>query len=367
MQRCIGLMSGTSMDAVDAALCRIDNGRFSAVEATASQPYPAALRQRLLELQSSPLRLLNLREFAQLDHGVAQAFAAAAHSVMASAGVTPADVAVVGAHGQTVFHDPEGTGNSLQLGDPSLIAAHCGVPVAADFRRADIARGGQGAPLVPAFHQHCFGAAAPCAILNIGGIANLTLLHGSGAVCGFDTGPGNALMDAWIAGHRQLPFDRDGAWAASGSIDEPLLQACMADPYFGRPPPKSTGRDYFNLDWLHARAPQLGSLVPADVQRTLCTLTAHSIADAARRQAPDLRSIFVCGGGARNPLLLQALRDALPAYTIETTARLGLDGDVVEAAAFAWLGWCRLHAQPGNIPSVTGAKAAAVLGGLYLP
>jgi anhydro-N-acetylmuramic acid kinase len=367
MQRCIGLMSGTSMDAVDAALCRIDNGRFGAVEATASQPYPRGLRQRLLELQSSPLSPLSLREFAELDHGVAQAFVAAAQNVIDRAGVAAADVAVIGAHGQTVFHDPECSGNSLQLGDPSFIAARCGVPVAADFRRADIARGGQGAPLVPAFHRYCFSTAAPCVILNVGGIANLTLLRGDGAVSGFDTGPGNALMDAWIAHHRGLPFDRDGGWAASGSVDETLLRICLADPYFERPPPKSTGRDYFNLNWLQTRAPQIGSVAPADVQRTLCALTALSIADAVQHQAPDLRSIFVCGGGARNPLLLQTLRAALPACTVDTTVRLGLDGDVVEAAAFAWLGWCRLHAQPGSLPGVTGASAAAVLGGLYLP
>jgi anhydro-N-acetylmuramic acid kinase len=366
MQRCIGLMSGTSMDAVDAALCTIDDGRFTGVEAVASERYPAALRARLLELQSSPGTTVNLRELAGLDHSVALAFAAAAQRVIDDAHVSAADVAVIGAHGQTVFHDPTGARSSLQLGDPNLIAAHTGITVAADFRRADIARGGQGAPLVPAFHQHCFGASAPCAILNIGGIANLTLLRAGGDIGGFDTGPGNALMDAWIERHRGQAFDRDGAWAAGGRVDASLLRACLADPYFGRAPPKSTGRDQFNLDWLERSAPRIAALAPEDVQRTLCALTAESVARALQSQAADLRRVFVCGGGARNSLLMQALRDALPDHAIDTTAGLGLNVEVVEAAAFAWLGWCRLQARPGNLPSVTGARAPAVLGGLYL-
>lgn len=367
MQRCIGLMSGTSMDAVDAAICAFDDERLVAVEHTASARYPAAMRQRLLELQSSPQSPLNLRELAELDHGVAEAFAAAAQSVAHRACLTATDIAVIGAHGQTVFHDPIGARSSLQLGDPSLIAARTGIPVAADFRRGDIARGGQGAPLVPAFHWHCFGKSAPCAILNIGGIANLSLLHADGRVRGFDTGPGNALMDAWIERHRGQAFDRDGAWGASGRVDATLLQTCLEDPWFERPPPKSTGRDHFNLDWLARRAPQIATLPPQDVQRTLCALTAQSVAQALRTQAAEIRKVFVCGGGARNRLLMHALGEALRDYAIDTTARLGLDVDVVEAAAFAWLGWCRLHGRPGNLPSVTGARATVVLGGLYLP
>ncbi|MEQ1440688.1 anhydro-N-acetylmuramic acid kinase [Fontimonas sp. SYSU GA230001] len=362
---CIGLMSGTSMDAVDAALCRMDENRVVGVEAVHRLEYPAPLRRRLIDLQLDPDTSLTLRELAELDHGVAETFAAAALGVMH--GRPAATVCCIGSHGQTVFHDPQRARNSLQLGDPSLIAARTGVTVVADFRRADVARGGQGAPLVPAFHLASFGTLTPCAVLNLGGIANLTVLPGSGTAYGFDTGPGNGLLDAWIARHRNARYDRGGQWAATGTVNTALLEACLDDDYFRRPPPKSTGRDHFNLAWLQQRFPALEALPAADVQRTLVEVTARSISAQLQRTAPDIRRVLVCGGGVHNPVLLASLRSAMPGVTIESTLAAGLDPDQVEAAAFAWLAWRRLQGRPGNLPSATGASAAAILGGIYAP
>ncbi|MGB0221594.1 anhydro-N-acetylmuramic acid kinase [Sinimarinibacterium flocculans] len=366
MPLCIGLMSGTSMDGVDAVLCEVDTTRTQ-VRLSARSTYASDLRSRLLALQTAPDQPVSLRELAALDRAVAEAFAAAAGDLMRSAGDLAREVRVIGAHGQTVFHDPLGARNSLQLGDPAMIAVRCGVPVAADFRRADMALGGQGAPLVPAFHRARFGAEAPCAILNLGGIANLTLIAGDGHTHGFDTGPGNGLMDAWIERHLGQPFDRDGAWARTGHVNEALLQACLTDPYLAAPPPKSTGRDYFGLPWLMARHPRVDELEPADVQRTLCELTVLSVASSLQRQAPQTERLFACGGGRHNRLLMECLQQVLPSVQVDTTDALGLDGDLVEAAAFAWLGWRRIEALPGNLPAVTGATRETVLGGLYLP
>ncbi len=361
-------MSGTSMDGVDAALCRIDAQGLREVVGVQHASYPPALRARLLALQLAPDQPLSLREFAQLDHAVAEVFAEAALAVVQTASTTGESIAVIGSHGQTVFHDPASARNTLQIGDPNLIAARTGIAVAADFRRADIALGGQGAPLVPAFHQACFGSSTPCAVLNLGGIANLSLLNDERDILGFDTGPGNGLMDSWIQRHRGAAYDHDGAWAASGQCNAALLQACLDDPYFALPPPKSTGRDQFNLDWLAARFTTLNQLPEADVQHTLCELTAQSVALQLQRWGSAVAgSVFVCGGGARNRQLMAALQRALPDSRIAPTREIGLDGDVVEAAAFAWLAWRRLHGLSGNLPTATGALRPAVLGGLYLP
>lgn len=364
---CIGLMSGTSMDAVDAALCSVDAGRVDRIEAVHRAEYAPSLRQRLIELQLAPDTTLTLRELAMLDHAVAESFAEAALGVLRVADRAAAEVTCIGSHGQTVFHDPVHLGNSFQLGDPNLIAARSGIAVVADFRRADVARGGQGAPLVPAFHLATFGTLAPCAVLNLGGIANLTLLPGSDVAYGFDTGPGNGLLDAWIARHRGLRYDRDGRWSASGHVVPALLEACLGEPYFTQTPPKSTGRDRFNLDWLLQRFPDLVTLSPADVQRTLCEITAQSVAMQLRQTAPALSRVLVCGGGVHNPRLMASLHEALPGLYVQSTLAVGVDPDVVEAAAFAWLAWRRIHKLPGNLPSVTGATTPAVLGGLYEP
>lgn len=368
MPKCIGLMSGTSMDGVDAVLCDIAPASGATrIEAHARVSYDASLRTRLLALQTDPDHPLSLRELAALDHAVGDSFAQAALALIAAGGIDRETIDVIGSHGQTVFHDPAMSRNSLQLGDPGLIAAKCGIAVVADFRRGDLAHDGQGAPLVPAFHRACFAAQAPCAVLNLGGIANVTLLAANGQTSGFDTGPANGLMDMWISRHRSRPFDRDGEWARSGTVSDELLRACLADDYFSRRPPKSTGRDYFNLAWLRRRYAPLDELPPADVQRTLCELTAASVAASLRRHAPEGARLYICGGGRHNRLLMEALGSHLPQFRLALTDSLGIDGDLVEAAAFAWLAWRRLAQLPGNVPDVTGAAREVVLGGLYLP
>lgn len=359
----VGLMSGTSMDGVDAALCEFAGTRFLRVRATHTQAYPPALRSELLGLaRDQPAQAL--ANLLRLDHAVGEAFAAAAQGVLKRARVSASRVRAAGSHGQTVFHDPSGVKSSLQLGDPSLIAARAKLTVVADFRRADIARGGQGAPLVPAFHQAVFGnAREKRCIVNVGGIANVTILAG-GKVRGFDTGPGNALMDEWCETQRGEALDAGGAWAASGKVVPGLLEALLADPYFSARPPKSTGRGYFNLEWVQRRAAAWGQASPADVQATFCELTARSIVDSVRTQAKGTRKILVCGGGALNDFLLERLR-LLSGTIVETTASAGLAPQSVEAAAFAWLAMRALKGLPGNLPAVTGARAPAILGGIY--
>lgn len=362
----LGLMSGTSMDGIDAALCEFRGARFLRVRALQSRPYPPALRAQLLRL-SRELPALTLEQLARLDHAVAEAFAGAVQDLLRRAKVPGRRILAAGSHGQTVFHDPQGARSSWQLGDPSLIAARTGLTVVADFRRADVARGGQGAPLVPGFHHAVLASAREkrC-VLNLGGIANITVLPGLAAakVRGFDTGPGNALMDEWSELRRGQAMDAGGKWAATGEVYPKLLDALLADPYFAAKPPKSTGRSYFNLDWVRRRFPDLATAVPADVQRTLCELTARSVADAIARHAKGTQQILVCGGGALNGFLLERV-GALTRVKIETTQALGLAPQAVEAAAFAWLAMRTLKGLPGNLPAVTGAKHPAALGGIY--
>lgn len=366
---CLGLISGTSLDAIDAAACRFDEqGGWQGLLGTLSYPYPSELRSELLALQAEPDRLLSLRDIARLDAAVGDCFAQAAATLMNQQGLRPTDVAAIGSHGQTVFHDPDVLRTSLQLGDPNRIAALTGIATIGDLRRADMALGGQGAPLVPAFHQALFSAAKPRAVINIGGIANITVLPArSGApVFGFDTGPGNALMDEWIHRHREERYDRDGQWAASGQVQQALLAAWLSDPYFAAKPPKSTGRDYFKLAWAQTLA-AMENFRPEDVQASLLELTVESIAQALLLAAPDSEQALICGGGASNRLLMQRLAQRLAPREVISTEAAGLHPDWVEAAAFAWLAWRRLHGRSGNLPAVTGARKPAVLGGLYLP
>ncbi|MGQ0585936.1 MAG: anhydro-N-acetylmuramic acid kinase [Gammaproteobacteria bacterium] len=363
----LGLMSGTSIDGVDTALCEMRNRRFLRVVGSQSQPYGAGLRDELLELQRKK-PALTLEVLSRIDHAVAKTFADAAMALLREVGLTPAEVKALGSHGQTVFHDPSGVRASLQLGDPSLIAALTGITTVADFRRADIARGGQGAPLVPAFHHSVFASDWEArAVVNIGGIANLTALPGADAasVRGFDTGPGNGLMDEWTQLHQKQPLDREGRWAAGGHVHDGLLKALLADPYFARAAPKSTGRDYFNLDWVGARFPKLAELSAADVQRTLCELTAVSISQAVQELPKKTGSLYVCGGGALNLFLMRRLKELLPNCGVSDTGKLGLAPRLVEPAAFAWLAMRALAGLPGNLPAVTGASREAVLGGVY--
>lgn len=365
-ERYIGLMSGTSADGVDAVVAVFENGRYSGLQGAFHLDYPPALRDSLIALGRAANATLSLREYARLDVAVGEVFAEAALGVLRSAGLAAADIVAIGSHGQTVFHDPRGAHSSLQIGDPNRIAARTGCLVVADFRRADIALGGEGAPLVPAFHHAVFAASEPRTVVNVGGIANVTWLPGtdSSAVRGFDCGPGNGLMDEWILRVQGRPYDEDGRLAASGCVNDKLLQAWLSDAYFGAPPPKSTGRAQFNLDWArHLAGDALERLSAADVQASLCELTARSIVDAL---APGSRRALVCGGGARNLYLMDRLQTLAPAVRFESSAAHGLPPEWVEAAAFAWLARRRLNNEAGNLPAVTGAQCATPLGAVFV-
>lgn len=368
----VGLISGTSADGIDAALVRFDEAdgalRCEPVHALTA-PWPPSLRARLVELgQGADAR--SLEELATLDVQIGEAFAAAALAVVSGANVDTREVLAIGSHGQTIRHRPAGAANdgrhpfSWQIGDASVIAERTGIDTVADFRRRDIAAGGQGAPLVPAFHAallHSDGEDR--AVLNLGGIANFTLLPARGAVRGFDTGPANALLDAWCLRHTARPYDERGALAASGRVDVALLARLLDEPWFAQPPPKSSGREQFHLDWL---APRLrGDEAVADVQATLLELSAVTIADALRATQPATRRVLACGGGVRNPTLLARVGAHLPGVAIESTAAHGLDPDFVEAMAFAWLARQTLLGRPGNLAAVTGARGPRVLGAIH--
>ena len=362
----IGLISGTSMDGIDAVVARFDESGAK-LHATLSHPYPSPLRTDLVHAVSNPSDC-SVDEIGLLDRRVGECFRDAALAVMEEAGVSADGIEAIGSHGQTIRHQPDAVRPfSMQIGDPSIIAQGTGVATVADFRRADIAAGGQGAPLTPPFHRWLFGTTGKNrVVLNIGGIANVTILGaGDAAVTGFDTGPGNTLLDRWTAKHRQEPFDRGGAWAAKGTVVEELLEKLLSFDYFERQPPKSTGLEDFNLEWLTDR--DVLDYEPRDVQATLCELTAQTIADDIKRYAPETRELFVCGGGAHNAELLRRLALNLPETVVETTAVAGLDPDWVEAAAFAWLAMRRMKNQPGNLPSVTGARRKVMLGAIHSP
>jgi anhydro-N-acetylmuramic acid kinase len=349
------------MDGVDAALVRFGDHTLDVI-ATHQHDYPGPLRHALVAARSLP-DLRHCEQVPDLHRLVGQCFRDAALAVLASAGVDAASVRAIGSHGQTLRHAPDAEEPfSLQIGDPDLIAAGTGVPTIADFRRADIEHGGQGAPLAPAFHEWLFRRAGTTrVVLNIGGIANITVLFGDDQpTIGFDTGPGNTLLDAWISEQGIAGFDSGGDWGAAGNVIDDLLQRLLADPYFQAPAPKSTGFEYFNLDWL---APALMDTHDAtDIQSTLCQLTAQTAADAIRAAAPDASSVLVCGGGVHNNDLVARLGAALQGMDVGSTAAAGLDPDWVEAVAFAWLAMRTSEGLPGNLPSVTGAAEHTVLG-----
>lgn len=363
----VGLISGTSMDGIDAALVTFGE-RACSVVATRSHDYPGDLRDRLKRAIVSPDET-GFDELGLLDHDVGASFRDAALALLAQAGIGAPRVAAIGCHGQTVRHLPHAPRPfTLQIGDPNLVASGTGITTVADFRRADLAVGGEGAPLTPAFHQWLFGStAADRVVLNIGGIANVTVLpKDKSPVIGFDTGPGNTLMDAWMRHTSGDAFDQGGEVAARGTVYGDLLQRLMQDPYFSQPPPKSTGFEYFNMEWLQRQGFALGDLAATDVQATLSELSARTIAGAIRQHGRGAREIFVCGGGVHNTHLMQRLASVLPAADLRPTGDLGLHPDWVEAAAFAWLAKRRLDGLPGNLPSVTGARRAAILGGIYM-
>jgi len=361
----LGLISGTSADGIDAALVRFENDRPQLVAAL-THPWPDDLRERILRVAQDEERL-DLDAYGRLDVAIGQQFAHAALAVLGQSGVALGTVRAIGSHGQTLRHRPSGAQPfTLQVGDASVIAERCGIDVVADFRRADVAAGGQGAPLLPAVHAMLLSVPGQCrVVLNLGGIANITVLGAHGEVFGFDTGPANGLMDAWHLRHRGTAFDRDGAFAASGHVDAALLDALLADPYFALPPPKSTGREHFHLAWLDAHA-RVAGLSVADVQATLLELSARSVADAIKRHASDAVDVLACGGGVHNGALMRRLAELLSPCTLQSTAAFGVDPDYLEATAFAWLARQRLLGLPGNLPAVTGARGTRVLGAVYL-
>ncbi len=360
----LGLMSGTSADGIDAALVQFPGAGGCRFVHGHTHPWAAETRATLIALgQGGDIHSLD--ELGQLDAEVAIAFAGAASELLAQAQVQPAQVRAIGSHGQTIRHRPlADPAFTWQLGDGNRIAELTGITTVADFRRRDVAAGGQGAPLMPAFHQAMLGKAdEDRAILNLGGIANLTVLARDGRIAGFDTGPANALLDSWCQRHQDQPYDADGAFAASGQVDEALLARLRSDAWFALPPPKSTGREQFHLRWVESHLGQGPS--PADVQATLLELTAATVADALLAQLPRASRLLVCGGGVGNGQLLRRLGARLPGVLIESSAEHGLDPDYMEAMGFAWLARETLAGRPGNLAGVSGAKGPRILGAIH--
>jgi anhydro-N-acetylmuramic acid kinase len=359
----LGLMSGTSMDAIDAALVDFDVSplRIIAASATAFDP---KLKQRIAHVLDS-VGSAAIDEIGQIDVELARAFAEAALTLVRSAGLGAAQVTAIGSHGQTLRHRPDlPTPFTWQIGDPSTLTELTGITVVADFRRRDVAAGGQGAPLLPVFHDQVFRSDSEDRVIaNLGGIANVTILRRGAPVTGFDTGPANRLLDAWISLHQGKEFDAGGAWAGTGQCDDKLLQQLLDEPYLSLPPPKSTGRELFNMPWLQSRL-GLFSRRPQDVQATLQQFTAATVAAAVRRHAPGA-ALYVCGGGAHNAGLLESLARLVTPSRVATTAALGLDPDFVEAIAFAWFARRTLGGLTSSAGSVTGADGARILGGVY--
>lgn len=375
----IGLMSGTSLDAIDAALVDFGNNTPTLVQAI-NYPLGSDLRHAIQTLCTPGDN--EIEQLGRVDIQLGTTLADAVKQLLKESGIGVQQICAIGSHGQTIRHRPDlknGQHFTLQIGDPNTLAELTGITTVADFRRRDMAAGGQGAPLAPAFHAAMFSSASQTrGILNIGGMANVTLLSaklpahspaqtnasGPTPVIGFDTGPGNVLMDAWIRRHQQQAFDENGQWAASGKVNPQLLELFLEDEFFPRSPPKSTGREHFNLAWLDRQLTRLGQPIdPRDVQATLSELTAQSVWEAMARFVPD--QLVVCGGGARNTELMRRLGDKFSAASVITSDELGLPAEWVEAVAFAWLARERLAHRPGNLPAVTGARRPVVLGGIY--
>jgi anhydro-N-acetylmuramic acid kinase len=358
----VGLMSGTSLDGVDAVLADFAGAKPRLI-AAAGVPFDTPLRRELLALNASGGN--EIERAALAGNALAARYAASVGAVLAASKMTAAAIRAIGCHGQTLRHRPE-RGYTIQIGNAALLAELTGIRVVADFRARDIAAGGQGAPLAPAFHAAVFAdPAEDRAVLNLGGIANLTFLPRAGAVIGFDSGPGNSLLDLWAARHLGQSHDAGGAWAAAGRVLADLLERLLQEPYFALPPPKSTGRDLFNEAWL--RKAFRGGEEPQAVQATLLELTACSAAAAASAHCRGARRLIVCGGGAKNDALVRRLADLVAPALLEPSSRHGIDPQLVEAMAFAWLAKQALEGRPGNLPSVTGARGPRVLGTVYPP
>ena len=362
----LGLMSGTSADGIDAALVQFPQGGGCHFVHGHTHHWDPALRERLIALGQGG-EPASMDALGQLDAEVGIAFAAAANQLLDEVGIPRTQVQAIGSHGQTIRHRPLSTpAFTWQIGDPNRIAERTGITTVADFRRRDVAAGGHGAPLMPAFHLAMLGSAdEDRAVLNLGGIANLSLIARDGSIRGFDTGPANALLDGWCQRHLGHTYDADGAFAASGRVDAALLERLLSEPWFALPPPKSTGREQFHLDWVQA---QLGAEEPsaADVQATLLELSAATVADALLAHLPGVKRVLVCGGGVRNPQLLRRLQARLPGVVIGSSADYGLDPDYMEAMGFAWLARETLAGRAGNLPSVSGASGPRILGAIHL-
>ncbi len=362
----IGLMSGTSLDGVDGVLVNF-SGSQPHVLAHYAMPFTPALKQELLALNTPSDN--ELHRAALAANGLVRIYAQTAQALLTDTQTSASDVCAIGAHGQTVRHQPgafDGTGYTLQLNNPALLAELTDIDVVADFRSRDVAAGGQGAPLVPVFHQGIFGQTGKTVgVLNVGGIANLSVLHANGDVLGFDCSPGNALLDHWCQAHTGCAFDNNGAWGASGTVIEPLLHTMLAEPFLHQAPPKSTGRDLFHPTWLAHQLSGYANAKPADVQATLTEFTARACVNDVLRHAADAAELIVCGGGALNGLLMQRLQAGLPQLRVLSSAERGMPPLQVEAAAFAWLARQTVLGLPGNLPKVTGAQGARVLGGIF--
>lgn len=353
----IGLMSGTSLDGVDGVLSSLDDTLHAA-----HVPFPEEFRRTLLALQAPTDNEIHTEALAA--NTLAHHYAACVRALLDASGRAASEVRAIGAHGQTIRHLPA-QGYTRQINNPALLAELTGIAVVADFRSRDIAAGGQGAPLVPAFHQAAFGSpTATRVVANIGGIANISVLRPNGDVLGYDTGPGNVLMDGWITTHKGAAYDANGDWAASGSVIPALLEVLLSEPYLAEAAPKSTGRDLFNRVWLESRLQPFARSAATDVQATLAAFTARSLADAIVRDAPDAEAVYVCGGGALNAHLMAQMQGLL-SMPVRDTGTLGIAPMHVEAIAFAWLAARFIDRLPGNLPAVTGARGLRVLGALY--
>lgn len=366
MEKYIGIMSGTSLDGVDTALVETD-GQSIQLLAQDFFAIPADLKQDVLDVCiGQQTTLVNIGE---IDHRLGKVFADAVEQLINKNSLDPSTITAIGSHGQTVFHAPDSTYPfTMQIGDANIIAAQTGITTVADFRRKDMALGGQGAPLVPAFHKALFDHLENnIVILNIGGIANISIINGD-QTSGYDTGPGNMLMDAWMQKEFGKPYDKDAKIARSGKVNHALLQRLLAEDYLQLPAPKSTGRELFNLPWLEQHLSGL-TLLPEDVLATLAEFTALTIAEQVKglTQNNTENELLVCGGGAQNPLLMARMQDLLPEWQLGNTLKYGIDSDYMEAMAFAWLAHQTMHNLPGNLPAATGATRLAVLGAIYLP
>ncbi len=355
-------MSGTSMDAVDVAM--VEFAQHASLLDYRQYPIPENLKQQVRAINGNTV----LQQVAEIDNKLGQLFADAINRFLTDSNTSADHIAAIGSHGQTVYHRPgHDWRTSIQLGDANVICARTGIDTVADFRRMDMACNGQGAPLAPAFHRYQFHSASKNrTVLNIGGIANISILPSDNSleITGFDTGPGNGLLDDWNYRHNQTDMDRDSQWASTGEINNKLLQEMMADPYFKLPPPKSTGRDYFNMDWLQRQA-NTRDLCPEDIQATLLEFSMQTIANAIKTHFQECEEIYVCGGGASNPAMLSRLQLLLASTKLMTTEELGIHPDAIEAVTFAWLAYCRVTETKLNLTSITGANRPILAGAIY--